>query len=933
MKKENEEYIYLKGIRVNNLKNIDLRIPRNQLIVITGVSGSGKSSLVFDTIYAEGQRRYIESVSAYARQFLGKISKPAIDYVEGIPPSIVIEQQTYAHNSRSTVGTSSEIYEYLKLLFARLGQTYSPISGKLVKRDSVHDVCNFIFTLDSSNRVIILAPLAKLSKNEFVKNLETLESMGFSRLFVADEIVDIQTAKQKTFKDKVYLLIDRCSLDNSAENHSRIAESIETAYFQGNGNCIVCVLDKDRNKKYHTFSNKFEADGIVFRKPNPNMFTFTNSYGACPTCNGTGEINGISPDLVIPDKNLSVYDGAVACWHGEKMSEFKDILIKYARKYNFPIHKPIKDLSEEEYHLLWDGNDDIPGINGFFKWVETQIYKIQYRVLLSRYKGHTTCTECHGGRLAKDANYVKIKDKTILDLVTMPLGELKVFFEHLKFKSEADQQIADFLTHEINTRITFLCDLGLDYLTLNRLSSSLSGGEAQRVNLATSLGSNLVGALYILDEPSIGLHSVDTQKLISLLRRLRDIGNTVIVVEHDEEMMRAADYIVDIGPLSGRLGGEVVFAGKLNQLLKNQQSITAQYLNKTKNIPVPQKRLKFKYKLTVKNATLHNLKNITVDIPLNVLTVVAGVSGSGKSSLINGIFYPEVKKQLESYFVDTYCPTNSLCGDINQIQAVQLVDQSSIGRSSRSNPATYIGMFDHIRALYANQPLSKARNYKSSFFSFNVEGGRCEACAGDGAIKIKMQFMSDVELPCEECHGTGYKEEVLDVKINNKTIFDVLQMTVNESIEFFEALPVSTTTKAILEDLYPLKAVGLDYIQLGQSSSSLSGGEAQRVKLAYFLSKSSNKQKNLFIFDEPTTGLHSHDISKLYQTFRALIEQGHSVVVIEHNLEIIKLADWIIELGPGSGKNGGDVIFTGTPEDLIKCKKSPTAPFLQKTMM
>lgn len=933
MKKENEEYIYLKGIRVNNLKNIDLKLPRNQLIVITGVSGSGKSSLVFDTIYAEGQRRYIESISAYARQFLGKISKPAIDYVEGIPPSIVIEQQTYAHNSRSTVGTSSEIYEYLKLLFARLGQTYSPISGKLVKRDSVNDVCNFLFNLDPSNRVIILAPLAKLTKIEFVKNLETIESMGFSRLFVADEIVDIQTAKQKNFKDKVYLLIDRCTLDNSAENHSRIAESIETAYFQGNGNCVICVLDKDKNKKYHTFSNKFEADGIVFRKPNPNMFTFTNSYGACPTCNGTGEINGISPDLVIPDKNLSVYDGAVACWHGEKMSEFKDILIKHARKYNFPIHKPIKDLSEAEYRLLWEGNDDIPGINGFFKWVETQVYKIQYRVLLSRYKGHTICTECHGGRLAKDANYVKIKDKTILDLVTMPLGELKVFFDHLKFKAETEQQIADFLIHEINTRITFLCDLGLDYLTLNRLSSSLSGGEAQRVNLATSLGSNLVGALYILDEPSIGLHSVDTQKLISLLRRLRDIGNTVIVVEHDEEMMRAADYIVDIGPYSGRLGGEVVFAGKLNQLLKNQQSITAQYLNKTKNIAVPQKRLKFKYQLTIKNATLHNLKNITVDIPLNVLTVVAGVSGSGKSSLINGILYPELKKQLESFLVDTYCPTNSLCGDINQIQAVQLVDQSSIGRSSRSNPATYIGMFDHIRALYANQPLSKARNYKSSFFSFNVEGGRCEACAGDGAIKIKMQFMSDVELPCEECHGTGYKEEVLDVKINGKTIFDVLQMTVNESIDFFESLPVSTTTKAILEDLYPLKAVGLDYIQIGQSSSSLSGGEAQRVKLAYFLSKSSNKQRNLFIFDEPTTGLHSHDISKLYQTFRALIEQGHSVIVIEHNLEIIKLADWIIELGPSSGKNGGNVIFKGTPEDLIKCKNSPTAPFLQKIMI
>lgn len=934
MSTDDNNAIILNGIKVNNLQNVNVLIPRNKLTVVTGVSGSGKSSLVFDTIYAEGQRRYVESLSSYARQFLGKINKPNIEYVKGIPPAIAIEQLAGLRTSRSTVGTATEIYEYLKLLYGRLGKTYSPISGKLVQRDSVSNVCDYIFSLDKSNKIMILAPICKHADRSPKQVLEILKNQGFTRILQDDAIVYIDDIlSQKTaLKEKVYLLIDRCTLSSDAENRSRIADSVESAYFHGHGKCEIRVYAADGSINKVKFSNAYEADGIVFRKPSANMFNFSNSYGACPTCNGLGEVQGIDPNLVIPNKKLSVYDGAIACWHGDVMGEFKDMLIKNAKKFHFNIHTPIEKLTEQQFHDLWYGNEYFPGVVGFFEYVEKNVYKIQYRVLLSRYRGRDVCPECRGHRLAKDAYYVKIEDKSIADLVDMPLDELLQWMQQLKFHTKAEKKISELLMKEIITRLTFLCDLGLAYLTLNRSSATLSGGEAQRINLATSLGSNLVGSLYILDEPSIGLHSIDTCRLIKLLKHLRDIGNTVVVVEHDEAIMRAADYIVDVGPLSGRLGGRIVYQGKPERLKSASDSITAQYLSGIKQIAVPSKRKVSHKKLVINGANLNNLKDVKVKIPLGVLTVITGVSGSGKSSLIKGVLYPNLQRKLEFFGADANVKDDILSGDISGLKAVEMVDQNPIGRSSRSNPATYLGIFDNIRHLFAEQPLAKARDYKAGYFSFNAKGGRCEACQGEGVVKIKMQFMSDVEIRCEECGGKGYKEEVLEVKLGDKNIYDILQMTADEAITFFQSLPSTRVTANIIEGIRTMQQVGLGYMQLGQSVSSLSGGEAQRIKLASALQNSQPTQSTLFIFDEPTTGLHFYDIEKLYQTFRLLINQGHSIVVIEHNMDLIKCADWIIEMGPEGGAKGGEVIFAGTPESMLECKASPTAAFLKEKL-
>ena len=928
-----QKNIILKGIQVNNLKNIDVSIPRDKLVVVTGLSGSGKSSLVFDTVFAEGQRRYVESLNAYIRQFLGKIQKPNIEMVQGIPPAIVIQQKVGTKNPRSTLGTSTEIYEYIKLLFARVGKTYSPVSQKEVVRDSVSDVFDFIFSLDRQTKIVILAPFAADENRSLQQRMEIFSHQGFSRFYYNGEVIAIKDALQQKFskKDKLFLLVDRCTLEESEENKARINDSIETAYFEGNGYCVILAYQADGKIQEYGFSNTFEADGILFRKPSVNMFTFSNSYGACPTCNGLGEAIGIDPNLVIPDKSLSVYDGAVFPWRGEKMSAYKDELIKNAYRFNFPIYKAIRDLSKKEYELLWDGNRYFAGINQFFAWVEENMYKIQYRVLLSRYKGKTICPECKGSRLAKDADYVKIDGKSISDIVSLSVEEALQFFNDLELKDVGDAAVASFLIKEITVRLQFLCDLGLPYLTLNRASHTLSGGEYQRVNLATSLGSSLVGSLYILDEPSIGLHSVDTHRLIDLLKRLRDIGNTVLVVEHDEDIIRAADYVIDVGPYAGQYGGEIVFEGTFKDLQGNTTSITAQFINRIQQIETPTKRRSFKHSLWLKEADLHNLKRIDVQFPLGVFTAVTGVSGSGKSSLIKGVLYPELKRALED---DTLLRTekSKLSGDIKWIDRVEFVDQEPIGRSSRSNPATYIGAFDFIRQLYAEQPAAKHRGYKPGFFSLNVEGGRCEACQGEGKLKIGMQFMSDVEIMCDECNGKRYKSEVFDVKIGEKTIVDILNMTVEEAVDFFSSLPKNRLVQNTISSLKSLQDVGLGYLHLGQSSSSLSGGEAQRIKLASFLGKASDSKKMLFIFDEPTTGLHYYDIRKLYNIFQLLVEDGHTVIVIEHNLELIKCADWIIDIGQGSGNKGGEVVFAGTPEDMVKCPHSLTGKYLKETL-
>jgi excinuclease ABC subunit A len=930
-------YIEIKGARANNLQNIDVSIPRNQLVVITGLSGSGKSSLAFDTLYAEGQRRYVESLSSYARQFMGKLSKPEVEYIKGIPPAIAIEQRVISRNPRSTVGTTTEIYEYLKLLFARIGKTYSPTSGKEVKRENVQDVIQYIEKTPRDSRIYILAPFKIAPDRTPLQQLEILKMQGFSRMMLNKKVCDIDellSKKNISKTDNLQLLIDRFKSENIEEQKMRLSDSIQTAFQEGKGEAIVQVENDKITQR--SFSNLFEMDGIAFEEPSPLFFSFNNPYGACPVCGGTGYVDGVSPELTIPDRSKSLFNDAVVCWRGEKMQNFKHYFIQNSAKYNFPIHRPIEELTEDEFDLLWKGNEELIGILPFFKILEDEGYKVQNRVLIARYRGRTLCPECKGTRIRKDANYVKIQGKSISNLVQISIEELHRFFADFKFSSEYEKQIAKQLVNELENRLRFLLDVGLGYLTLNRLSKTLSGGESQRINLATSLGSSLVGSLYILDEPSIGLHPRDTQNLIRVLKRLRDIGNTVVIVEHDEEIIRSADYIIDIGPKAGRLGGKVVFTGTFNNLLKTPDNLTAAYLRDmvgekkdTLAIPLPKHRRKWRNYVEVKNASVHNLKNITVKFPLDVFTVVTGVSGSGKSTLVKEVLYPALQKKLQYIAGQELNDISTLHLSKETISEVILVDQNPIGRSSRSNPATYIKVYDDIRELYSQQPLAKQRNYKPGFFSFNVPGGRCETCEGEGVIHVEMQFMADVDLVCTDCNGTRFKDEVLDIKINNISIADVLQMTINQAREFFETLPVSKTVTAIINKLAPLQEVGLGYLKMGQSSSTLSGGEAQRVKLAFYLCHGTTQKNHLFIFDEPTTGLHFHDINSLYHSFNKLIEIGHSIIVIEHNPELIKCADWVIDLGPEGGDKGGYLVFEGTPEDMVKCESSHTGRFLK----
>ncbi|RLD57455.1 MAG: excinuclease ABC subunit A [Bacteroidetes bacterium] len=927
--KNKQEFIEIKGARVHNLKGFNIKIPRDKFIVITGLSGSGKSSLAFDTIYAEGQRRYVESLSAYARQFLGRINKPDVDFIKGIPPAIAIQQKVNTHNPRSTVGTSTEIYDYLKLLYARIGKTYSPVSNNLVKKHSVSDVVNYIFSFTKKAKVVILSPIK--NKERTIKQiLEVLLKQGFSRVeldnyFVKiDEILD----GDKIIDDinKVSLVIDRLIVNDDQDTKSRVADSVQTAFYEGEGECIVKVYD-DEKAFSQIFSNKFELDGIIFDIPTTHMFSFNNPLGACPTCEGYGRVLGIDRDLVIPNKSLSIYDDAVVCWKGEKMKKWKERLIASADKFNFPIHKPYYELSEKQKELLWTGNKYFYGLNTFFKYLEKKIYKIQYRVMLSRYRGKTVCPECKGTRLKKEASYVKISSKSIQNLVDMPIDKLHKFFKDLQL-DEYDKKTAKRLLYEINSRLNFLIEVGLGYLTLNRLSSTLSGGESQRINIATSIGSSLVGSLYILDEPSIGLHPRDTNRLIKVLKELQQIGNTVIVVEHDEELIRAADEIIDIGPMAGRLGGELVYQGNIKQLINENNSLTARYLTGKEKIQIPNQRRKSNNYIEIIGAREHNLKGINVKFPLNLMTVITGVSGSGKSSLIKHILYPALKKILGGYGGKTGLYDN-IVGDFHLISDVEFVDQNPIGKSTRSNPATYSHAYDEIRKLFASQQLSKYNGFKSSHFSFNVDGGRCDECQGEGIIKIEMQFMADVQLVCETCKGKRFKDEILEVKYQDKNIYDVLEMTVNEALEFF-SIKKGSIEKKIVDKLQPLADVGLGYVKLGQSSSTLSGGESQRIKLASFLGKEKAEKPNIFIFDEPTTGLHFHDIKTLLKAFNALINKGHTVIIIEHNLEVIKSADWIVDLGVGGGEKGGNIVFEGVPEDIVKCKKSYTGKFLKE---
>ncbi|MCX6243816.1 MAG: excinuclease ABC subunit UvrA [Bacteroidetes bacterium] len=927
------DFIIIKGARVNNLKNINLAIPRDKFIVITGLSGSGKSSLAFDTLYADGQRRYVESLSAYARQFLGRMSKPDVDYIKGISPAIAIEQKVNTLNPRSTVGTSTEVYEYLKLLFARIGKTWSPVSGNLVKRDTVTDVVDFILARPAGTKISIFSPIPCADHNgDLQAKSKVLLQQGFSRIMVNNEIfrIDEIDPKLKCKDDEIFLLVDRFSVDKDDPDLSgRIADSVQTAYYESHGYCMV---EETSDKPVRTsFSNRFEADGIEFEEPSVNLFTFNNPYGACKTCEGFGTIIGIDEDLVIPNKNLSVFEEAVACWRGEKMSEWKNELVMNAYKFDFPIHKPIYELTPAQRELLWTGNKFFHGLNEFFEFVESQNYKVQYRVMMSRYRGKTGCPDCRGTRLRKDAGYVKIGGKSISELVLMPIENLNSFFTNLEL-TEYEAGVSKRLLKEINNRLEVLTDVGLGYLTLNRLSSSLSGGESQRINLSTALGSNLVGSMYILDEPSIGLHSRDTQRLIKVLLRLRDYGNTVIVVEHDEEIIRAADQVIDIGPLAGHFGGEIIFQGTFKEIIKDKMSLTGKYLSNRMNIPLPARRRKWKEYIDIKGARENNLKSINVRIPLNAFTAISGVSGSGKTSLVKKILYPSLKKMFDGYAERTG-KFDLLEGDFNRIGSVELVDQNPIGRSSRSNPATYIKAFDEIRNLFSDQQLARVRGYKPGYFSFNIQGGRCDECEGEGVVKIEMQFMADLFLTCENCKGKRFKEEVLDIKYREKTIVDVLDMSIDDAMEFFNNSGKHTAhEKRILARLKPLQDVGLGYLRMGQSSSTLSGGEAQRIKLAFFLTKGTSEKPTLFIFDEPTTGLHFHDIHKLLVAFESLISHGHSVLVIEHNLEVIKSADWVIDLGKEGGEEGGNVVFAGTPEELAKCGDSYTGQFLKEKL-
>jgi len=922
------QYIEIKGARVHNLKNIDLNIPRNKMVVITGLSGSGKSSLAFDTLYAEGQRRYVESLSSYARQFLGRMDKPDVDYIKGIPPAIAIEQKVNTRNPRSTVGTSTEIYDYIKLLYARIGRTYSPVSGQEVVRHTVTDVVNAIFAFPEGTKILLLSPFHINKERTVAHAADLLQQQGFTRLEIDGEVIriaDINTDLPRSKKVKeINIVIDRFSVKHDDDDLlSRAADSIQTAFYEGKGDCIARIVN-DEETLLQRYSNRFEADEITFEEPSLHMFSFNNPIGACPVCEGYGKTIGIDEDLVIPNKSLSVYNEAIVCWKGEKMGEWKDQLVMNSDKFNFPIHKPFFDLSPEQKRLLWTGNQYFEGLNSFFKSIEEQSYKIQYRVMLSRYRGKTVCPECGGTRLKKEASYVKIGGKAVSELVNQPIDQLAPFF-HALHLTDHDKTVSDRLLIEINNRMEFLCDVGLGYLTLNRLSSSLSGGESQRINLATSLGSSLVGSMYILDEPSIGLHSRDTARLIKVLRKLQHLGNSVIIVEHDEEIIRDADMIIDIGPLAGRNGGEVVFQGTHKELASNNISLTARYINGTEKIELPLVRRKWNNFIEITGARENNLKGIDVKFPLNTLTVVTGVSGSGKSSLIRKILFPALTKHLGSYGEKTGDHTR-LQGDLSLITAVEFVDQNPIGKSSRSNPVTYLKTYDDIRKLYADQQASKINGFTASHFSFNIDGGRCEECQGEGEIKVEMQFMADIHLTCESCHGKRFKADVLDVKYKEKSIYDILEMTVDEAIVFFSEKDKSEGKK-IARKLMPLQDVGLGYVKLGQSSSTLSGGESQRIKLASFLAKEKDSP-TLFIFDEPTTGLHFHDIRKLLDAINALISRGHTVIIIEHNTEVIKVADWIIDLGPEGGETGGYKVFEGTPEDIVKCEESYTGKYL-----
>jgi excinuclease ABC subunit A len=959
--KDPQKNIIIKGARVHNLKNMDVAIPKNKLVVITGMSGSGKSSLAFDTLYAEGQRRYVESLSSYARQFLGRMNKPDVDYIKGIAPAIAIEQKVITSNPRSTVGTSTEIYDYLKLLFSRIGKTISPVSGAIVKKDSVTDVINFITALSDETQVTILCPLHPHNNRSIKEELAVLMQKGFVRVefngqvsriesLLEDETIDgasmvmdeeaAPAAKGKSKKVKgeskseaesslpavsvVRIVIDRITKNEEDETISRLADSIQTAFFEGKGDCYVQYREPEADKETERFfCDRFELDNIRFEEPTPNFFSFNNPYGACKKCEGYGKVIGIDEDLVIPDKSKTVYEGAIAPWRGEKMREWNDVLVKNSLKFDFPIHRQYNQLTEEQQRLLWTGNQYFRGLDAFFKEMEEQTYKIQYRVLLSRYRGKTTCPECKGSRLRKDASYVKIAGKSITDVVLMPLDTALDFFSNIQL-NETDAKIGKRLLLEIINRLVFLNNVGLSYLTLNRLSNTLSGGESQRINLATSLGSSLVGSIYVLDEPSIGLHPRDTQRLITVLRSLRDVGNTVLVVEHEEEIMKAADHIIDIGPEAGTHGGNLIFTGTYEQIIVDDNSLTGKYLSGREEIAIPKTRRKWSDFIEIKGARENNLKHANAKFPLGVLTVVTGVSGSGKTSLVKRILAPALQKTLGNYSGDQSGAFDSIEGDYVKVEQVEIVDQNPIGRSSRSNPVTYVKAWDEIRNLYAALPVAKAAGLKPSAFSFNVEGGRCDVCQGEGEVKIEMQFMADIFLTCEACNGKRFKQHILDVTYNEKNVSEVLEMTIDEGLEFFAKEP------KIIAKIKPLVDVGLGYVQLGQSSNTLSGGEAQRIKLASFLVKGNNTHKTLFIFDEPTTGLHFADIKKLLKSFDALLEHGNTIIVIEHNMDVIKCADWVIDIGPEGGDRGGNVVFEGTPENLIKVEDSYTGKFLKE---
>lgn len=923
-KADPKENIIIKGARLHNLKNIDVVIPRNKLVVFTGLSGSGKSSLAFDTLYAEGQRRYVESLSSYARQFLGRLEKPQVESIKGIAPAIAIEQKVNSTNPRSTVGTSTEIYDYLKLLFARIGKTYSPISGEIVKKDTVSDVVDYIKSFPQGNRLLLLAPLYIESGRTPQEKLKVLQQQGYSRIKLGDDVLrlDEVTLPEDVDFTKLFLVVDRIVTKDDEDFLKRFADAVQTAFFEGKGSVFIEDLAK---KEIQEFSNRFELDGMTFLEPNEHLFSFNNPYGACPKCDGYGDVIGIDQDLVVPDTSLSVYENAIFPWRGASMSWYRDQLVNNSHKFDFPIHKPFYQLSEAQKELIWEGNSYFEGLNNFFAFLESKAYKIQNRVMLSRYRGKTRCSVCKGRRLRKEANFVKVGGVTITELVEMPLKKIKAFFEDLNLP-QYDQQVSRRLLTEIRNRLGFLMEVGLTYLSLNRKSNTLSGGESQRINLATSLGSSLVGSMYILDEPSIGLHPKDTERLIGVLRSLRDLGNTVIVVEHDEDIIKAADTIIDIGPEAGYFGGEVVGSGTYQELLK-ADSLTAKYLNGTMEISVPTTRRSSDYYVDIIGARENNLKNIDVRFPLGVFTAVTGVSGSGKSTLIKKILYPAFLKEVGGYG-EKAGQFSKIQGEYGNITSIEFVDQNPIGRSSRSNPVTYIKAYDDIRNLFANQKLSQLRGYKPKHFSFNVDAGRCEACKGEGEVTIEMQFMADVHLLCETCNGKRFQKAILEVTVGDKNIDDILKLTVDQAIHFFS----QQAEKRITTKLQPLQDVGLGYVQLGQSSSTLSGGEAQRIKLASFLVKGVTAEKALFIFDEPTTGLHFHDIKKLLASFNALIEKGHSVIVIEHNMDLVKCADYVIDLGPEGGENGGYVLAAGTPEQVVKNKASITGPYLKEKL-